>query len=393
MPSGNQESSNEERQVAESEATSRRRPWYFRALAVGLSLALCITCLELGLRIWGPEYHAFRAEPLYYSNPRGYFDELGEEDGSKLYGIPDRYSSGPIRQRVPEAIDSDEEIQAFLSRESDILFLGDSFTYGRGVRYCDTYPQRLEGLLAREAHPLKVENLGLVGFDIEEIAATYGAIRLRERFPLVIYGFVLNDFGLPGIEQVIGSDYIDLNNGGNASSFLRRHSSLVNLIADRLDTIRTDALTRQAYLAAFRGENARRHFAILADLNGQIEDDGGRLAIMLFPLLYRFNDYPFQEIHDQIAIFCEREEVPLLDLLPAYSEYEAEELWVHPVDHHPNEIGHEIAARKLLAFLNREDLLAAFGGSPEVLPGKGFPPSTERNAPQPSSGLNNLDSP
>ncbi|MBW1988995.1 MAG: SGNH/GDSL hydrolase family protein [Deltaproteobacteria bacterium] len=73
--------------------------------------------------------------------------------------------------------------------------------------------------------------------------------------------------------------------------------------------------------------------------------------IMLFPMLYDFGDYPFTEVHEKIRAFCREQGIPFLDLLPAYRKYRAEDLWVHPIDHHPNEIGHRIAAEELFSFL------------------------------------------
>ena len=79
--------------------------------------------------------------------------------------------------------------------------------------------------------------------------------------------------------------------------------------------------------------------------------------IVLFPLLYDLIDHPFREIHEKIADFCRVRSIPLLDLQPSFSKHKAEELWVHPTDHHPNEVAHEIAAIEIYAFLKRLGLL------------------------------------
>ena len=74
-------------------------------------------------------------------------------------------------------------------------------------------------------------------------------------------------------------------------------------------------------------------------------------------------DYPFAAIHERIAGICRDKNVPLLDLLPAYRCYRAEDLWVHPTDHHPNEIAHRIAAEELLRFLQDRGLLSRIGSN------------------------------
>ncbi len=115
--------------------------------------------------------------------------------------------------------------------------------------------------------------------------------------------------------------------------------------------------TVQAYLDAFRGKKAKRNFETLRELNQRIELNGSKMVIVLFPLVYNFKKYPFKEIHDKLSMFCNNENIPLLDLLPAFSKYKAEELWVNPTDHHPNEIGHRVMADELYSFLNRNNLL------------------------------------
>jgi hypothetical protein len=314
--------------------------------------------LEVTLRICGPEYHRFTHQPVFYSNPRGYFDVVGQDGKYTLYGVRDQYwPDGLLPQRVPDELRSTDDLQAFLSRDTQVLGLGDSFTFGRGVRYEDTYLRRLEKQLAQNGRPLRINNIGYVAYSLQDIATAY-MIETRERdFPLVIYGFVLNDFGLPGIDEIVGSDYIDIDNGGVRYRPYRAYSAAANFVAHCVEKIRLDRVTRQAYLDAFEGDQAREQFELLAALNGQVQADGGQLVIVLFPLLYEFHDYPFQGIHDKISAFCRRRQIPLLDLLPAFAHHRAQDLWVHPTDHHPNEIAHEIAAREIYAFLRREGIL------------------------------------
>jgi hypothetical protein len=217
----------------------------------------------------------------------------------------------------------------------------------------------LEELLAKDGPRLGVNNTARAGYDLPRIIDVYETHAQRRYYPLVIYGFVLNDFGLPDRDSIIGSDFIDFNSGEYAVSPWRQRFSTVNFVGHVMDTIRLDRSTKKAYLAAFEGINAERGYELLIRLNRRIEENGGKLVIVLFPLLYDFHDYPFQTIHDKIAANCQRARIPLLDLLPAFSRYRAEELWVHPVDHHPNEIAHRIAAEEIHAFLKRQGLLAA----------------------------------
>ena len=332
----------------------------FRLLAIVLSLLLCFLCLEIGLRIWGPKYYRFNNRNSgFYSNPRGYFDVIEEDGHRPLYGILIHTveGGGSKEKRVPDYFRTQEELEAFVDRKNTILGLGDSFTMGQGVRYEHIYLRQLEKRLARDGMPILINNTALPHTDLLGICNSYDYESAQNHHPLVIYGFVLNDFGMPGVSKVVGLDYIDLNNGGNEFSLWRSNVATVNFIGHAVDTIRLDWATRKIYLNAFKGENARKHFELLADLNGRIQTDNSRLVIVLFPLLYEFDDYPFEEIHDKIADFCQEEDIPLLDLLPAFSKHRAKDLWVHPTDHHPNDIAHEITAGEVYRFLKREGLL------------------------------------
>jgi len=343
-------------------------------LVVVLSLLICFSCLEIGLRVWGPEYYRVgltweldreiiegdtelvRYLHEYHSNPRGYFSISRKEGEQIIYGIEFAAVSPPFK-RIPKHTEKPDDVLAFHARKGTVLALGDSFTMGQGVRYEDTYVRRLETLLAKGGKDLGIENTGSPGYELEEICTVYAMCSAEWRYPLVIYGFVLNDFGLPGEESIIGSDFIDFNNGGYQYDPWRTRYASVNFVHRCLERIRLDRMTRRSYLEAFKGRNANGKFELLGELNGNIGAQGGELVIVLFPLLHEFHDYPFHEIHDKVCAFCLSNDILLLDLLPAFSEHKAESLWVHPTDYHPNEIAHRIAAEEIHAFLKGHGLL------------------------------------
>jgi hypothetical protein len=75
---------------------------------------------------------------------------------------------------------------------------------------------------------------------------------------------------------------------------------------------------------------------------------GARLLIAPWPLFVGLEgSYPFAAVHGEIARFCLSAGIPHHDLLPAFQGRRTAELWVHPVDHHPNEVAHRLAAESL----------------------------------------------
>ena len=262
------------------------------------------------------------------------------------------------------------------------------------MRFNDTYLRRLERRLAADGLPSGIHNTACPAYDLEDILGVFCRATADRRYPLVIYGFVLNDFGLPHKDRIVGLDYVDYNNGGFVRSPWRQRLATVNFVTHVLDRMRLSRVTRQAYLDAFEPPYADSRFAMLADLDRRVRAQGGRLVIVLFPLLYDFDDYPFAAIHARMADFCRSHDIPILDLLPAYSKHRVEDLWAHRANHHPNEIAHAIAAEELYAFLRAEGLLdllrADKGGAPAIPPASAENKDKEKSAgvfPDPKSRL------
>jgi hypothetical protein len=317
--------------------------------AAVFSLLVVAAVLEIVLRLFGPPYYRFNnLSHEYYTNPRAYHDVLRKEGRHTVYGLD--YHEDPHGYRIPEA---DPEPRT-ATPEKRILGLGDSFTYGRGVRYEDIYLTRLERLLNDEREKVAIKNCGIVGAQIEDIIDTYA--RESVSIPpgsLVIYGFVLNDFGLVFTEPIKGYNFIDFNNEGYTFNPLRQRSALINFVAHSIEKRRLHTATLSAFIESFEGENAVRGFDQLVNLDQATQENGHTLLIAVFPLLYDFQEYRFTSIHEKIAYFCDGHGILRIDLFPAFSRRRAEDLWANPTDHHPNEIAHAIAATEIRSFLER----------------------------------------
>lgn len=326
----------------------RIKGFSFRLAAVLLSLLVVAAMLEIVLRIFGPPYYRFNnLSQEYYSNPRGYHDVLRQEGRHTVYGLT--YHEDDNGYRTSD----DQDMVADASAGVHILGLGDSFTYGRGVRYEDVYLTRLQDVLNDGSADVAVKNCGVIGAGVAEVLEVYEReSTLLPPGSLVIYGLVLNDFGVDSAGAIKGLNFIDINNGGYTYNPLRERSSLINFVLHAIDTRRLHTATLRAYEESFEGESAERGFENLQLLHQSVVEDGGSLLVVVFPLLYDFDDYPFNAVHDLIANFCAREGIACLDLLPAFSRYEDEDLWANPTDHHPNELAHRIAAEEIAEFID-----------------------------------------
>jgi len=332
---------------------------FFKVSAVFLAVIIPVLFFEVYLRIRGPKYYRFNEHSdEYYTNPRGYHVPLRREGANIVYGL--RYRESPQGYRLPDNISYVEDEQEKPS--NFILGIGDSFAYGQGVKYQDLYLTRLEKILNNDNYQVSIKNCGLDGVDLDKILEVYLLESAQQSWPLVIYGFVLNDFLIPKKYKFVGSDFIDINNGGNSWNFWRNNFATINFIAYTIEKRRLHNYTLKAYLDSFRGECGRSGFKLLRELNRSIRSKGSSLVIVLFPLIYNFQNYPFREIHDKISSFCIQKNILLLDLLPAFSKHKPEELWVNPTDYHPNELAHKIAAENIYAFLKENNLLKNLTG-------------------------------
>ncbi len=326
---------------------------FFRVIAILLVMSAMVMFLEFMVRLWGPRYYRFNnLSQEYYTNPRGYHLLLRQEGKDAVYGL--NYQFNARGYRMPDAgFKNEEKAYKF---EHFILGLGDSFTYGRGVKYNDLYLTILQKLLLKSGFQVGIDNCAQVGANIGQIVETYVAEASKRKYVAVVYGFVLNDFGLENERKIIGNDFIDFNNGGYAYDRFRSVSRLYNYICYLVEKMRLHQFTIQEYKRSFQGENAQLKFGLLEALNKRIITDSGELVVMILPLLYDFKRYPFRDIHEAIAGFCLSRNILFLDLLPVFSKYRAEDLWVNPTDHHPNEIAHRIIAGALFDFLSKNHL-------------------------------------
>lgn len=274
------------------------------------------------------------------SNPRGYFD--GE--GTLAY----RTNSLGWRNREFEATP-----RPAVSR---ILVIGDSFAFGTGVRVEHLLSTRLEeSLEAERPGQFEVLNLAVPGYNTSHEMALLVHYGVRLDPDLVVIVFVLNDASAQTLRR---------KGGAPAALPPRPAWEGRSLAFDHLrvrwqNRSRREAWARELH-ASFQADapgwdRVRTAFELAAVLGRKKEF---RVALVIFPLLWDLgHDYPFREIHQTVATAARKSGIPVLDLLPAFGERDAESLWVHPADHHPNEEAHALAARALREFLDEQGLV------------------------------------
>lgn len=236
-----------------------------------------------------------------------------------------------------------------------LLVLGDSFAWGASIEYEDTWAQRLErGLVRRHGERWQAVNLALPGLGAGDYAAQLPAEAMAYAPDVVIVGWVLNDAETK--EQMKARERAYLERERRPASPLEA-SALFRFVRQRLqasqDARERIAYHRRLYQDSDPGwQQARRSLKAIGAL---CRERGVPWIVAVFPLFGNPIDerYPFAEVHARVAQAAAESGARVVDLLPSYRGLRPEVLVVNgPLDEHPNEIAHRIAAGVLLRALD-----------------------------------------
>jgi hypothetical protein len=293
----------------------------------------------------------------YPSNPRGYFD-VDLRDAERRRGYDARHVRGVDEAwpRAPFAVELRFNSLQFRDAEFGprrpgvrrVAVLGDSFTEGQGVKERDTYPRRLEALLnAAEPGRWEVLNWGRRGADFPRLYDTFEQL-LRYDPDVVVYGMFLNDAEQ---SEAFRARYAFVNEWMYGRRPPRAEAGLLDFVFDRVARRRLDRETRSWYAQMYAEPNREgweRTQAHLREMDRTMRERGGRLLVADWPvLLPDATADPLAPAHHAIARACVAAGIAHHDLRAALSGRPAESLWVHPLDQHPNDVAHRLAAQSL----------------------------------------------
>ena len=354
------------------------RPALVNLALAAAAVAATLFAIEVALRAAGYVPHRLRATArlvdarwrmlldCYPSNPRGYFeidlrapaardryfhlaphryDQVARRDP---YGVEVKYNS--LRFRDVEPAPPPEGVRR-------VVIVGDSFTEGQGVKEADAYPRVLERLLNDGGGRWEVRNCGRRGADFPLLNEVF-ADALKYAPEVVVYAMVLNDADrTPEFQarQSYVNDWIldrgMLLDGKPAPELRLLDSRLEALVADRIDVWRTGRATARWYHDMYGAPNRvgwERTQGYIREMNRRTLAAGGRFLVAVWPLMIHLEgEDPFADVSGTIARFCLAAGIPWHDLRGAFRGRRTEALWVHPVDMHPNEVAHRLAAESL----------------------------------------------
>lgn len=352
---------------------SRKRRLAFRISAVVIALAISLYACEFAVYISGIN-NDFRSPSVlqistlpgnptellphgfipfasiqhwYSTNPRGYFDQ---DNSIRHYFNSEGWRDSEHKLEKPDNV-------------FRILGVGDSYTFGQGVKREDLFLTHLNSLIAKDASGRQVEviNTGQPGYNTVMEKELLEARGFDYSPDLVLLSFVPNDVEAniytdrPKVEffEDFTASYIDQDWLSERSELwmLGRRKFLQYSTADSYLQKSIDSYLKEP-------EKWNRCRDALTSIRDLCQQNDCKLAVAIFPFFVNLNgDYPFQPIHNHVRNFCEEAGIPVLDLRETFREFEGPELWVHPTDQHPNEQAHKIAAEAISQFLVKNALV------------------------------------
>lgn len=328
-----------------------------KLVVFGTAILLGLLLIEAGFRMWGPkpiaprriepgvpfvmraggrlEYIPGKAFASIYdpsADARGYFGKTGRIEYSiNLFGFR---GPAPTVKKPPGVV--------------RIACLGDSFTFGEGVRYEDTWPAVLATQLNKSgfngAKRVETINAGIQGYGLLDELLWYG-VRIEKFDPdIVVLAFFMND--LMDTKQTIQIN--DTMNRQAPKTGLAKYSAVAAYFQHEARARRLQKVFFQSIRNSFDAAGRSTLNEALAGFREYTSKHGVRLVVVVFPVLWGLDgDYPLRAQHEMVAAVCDKAGIEHIDLLDVYKGRHAETLWVHPTDQHPNEIAQRLAAEAI----------------------------------------------
>lgn len=253
--------------------------------------------------------------------------------------------------------------------EKRIAFVGDSFTFGEGVRIGDAFPEQINKYLGFYGNPENWTclNFGRMGDDFPDIHTKDFKAALRSRPDRIVYVWFANDMprGKWGFPEIM--DMNDLINKKNFFAMNRGALPLQLLIRNAIIQRRTAGETIK-WTRRINGpdnpEGVGEFRNYLGKMKGESRSAGADFSVALFPMIVgSAGDYPFRRENEFIKKILKEEGIPAYDLTDSVLSLPADRLWIHPVNHHPNFIAHRLAAKALIGFLRLPTAEPVKGGA------------------------------
>ncbi len=194
-----------------------------------------------------------------------------------------------------------------------IAILGDSVTLGAELQPQEAYPQLLEARFAAEGRRTEVMSVALWGWSTRQQRTAWQRIARGYRPDQALLAVCLND--IPELFNNLTRPPRWLVRLHEASALVRL---LVNAEGREIDSVERLFLEPDAPRVR---QALARFFDEVRALRREVEADGARLALVVFPFRFQLEPGAARAVvQERIAEFCRTEKLPCLDLLPTIAQ-------------------------------------------------------------------------
>ncbi len=252
--------------------------------------------------------------------------------------------------------------------EFRILALGDSFTWGDGITDpARIWPELLEAKLKADLkrEKIRVVNLGMCGFTTVNEFELFVRMGQNLNPDLVIVQYLINDvlpsgpnFMRVGERWLSPHKRVNLVRNVEAHAFLDRRSYLYYFVNSRFLALQQKIWPPQDwhefYNDDFPGWAAFKK--ALIGIGGLSSERDIKTILVIFPNFpdgkWTIDNFPYESIYDKVANVAEIAGLNVIDLLSHFTKRGRDfKDWRIPLDGHPNEEAHELAADVIKDFI------------------------------------------
>lgn len=238
-----------------------------------------------------------------------------------------------------------------------VVVIGDSLTYGDGVKSVEAYPYRLkEKLLNHRYGNYQVLNLGIKGINIDEEFQIltrsnpyFGSSAFSFDPDVIILTFCVNDIEVmrkPRPESKILPSGIH--------DFFLGNSLFYKFVHIKINQLLSGIGIQQSYpdfLKSIYSSNSEEWMLFNNYLNRFIYDVKRRnikILLVIFPSMESLDDsHPYLDLYSKVIDIGIRNDAEVLNLFPYFKGRDARSLRVSDLNGHPNKEAYEIPAEAI----------------------------------------------
>ena len=228
-----------------------------------------------------------------------------------------------------------------------VLVVGDSLTFGFGLRYEDAFVFRLEQSLGGRYHFL---NFAEPGGDARRSAGVYRMVRDRALHDVVLYGLHLNDLVEFDTSYVANHRQRVRSLGG-----LGGRSRLADFVLERIARAegRAESIAALTDPGVVRRPYWTENMAAIEEMDRESAERGQRLVVVILPILVDVGKGTFEGVYAAVRAALDARRIRRIDLTRSAPAADDRDLWILPFDQHPNERANEAFAVALGAVWER----------------------------------------